>query len=262
MACASVPSVCWATIHRQPFVVEDRCWTFCNGGFCCSNHHPQFQFQLIPTRGTTIIYLDAEYEWLARHGAVPGPGRGDAVPNVLSFDFGGPRPLAIVQMPCRLLGKCQGAIDKPLLCRLYPMLPVLDVDGHLEAVYPASIFDLTMEVRGLVSPCTVLDKREIYRARWQASDTWLDCLRHPYLIFHLQAAKHFAEVYSERLRSSQVLHGLSDQLFWKKWEMQYLAGELVDSELLARKIRATYQDLVDRYGEFFEPPSEPFGPAA
>jgi hypothetical protein len=245
--------VAWGSIHSQSFVVEDRCWTTCNGGFCCSNNHPDFQFQLIPTHGTTIIYLEDEYEWLSRHGTVPGPENLGAVPNTLSFDFGGPRPLSVIQIPCHLLGLCQGVIDKPLLCKVYPMLPILGIEGTLEDICPASIFELTMSLIGTQSPCTVLFKRKHYFDLWKNSPEWLDSLRHPYLILYLKAAQHFADVYRMKFESNTKLRGLTGKDFWKRWELQYLSGQLVDPDLLAERIRGTYDQLVERYGEFLAP---------
>src|ERR1700682_507219 len=190
----------WEAIHRHDFIYEDQCWTTCNGGFCCSNNHPDLAFQLITTHGTTIIYLEDEYQWLTRHGTAPGPQNIGSMPNSLIFDFGGPRPISLVQLPCRLLGLCKGVIDKPLLCKLYPMLPVLAIDGSLESVCPASIFDLTMAIKGIQTPCTVVAKKAKYMSRWRAAGSPLESLRHPHLILYLQAASHFADIYTQKLR--------------------------------------------------------------
>jgi hypothetical protein len=243
----------WGMIHSEQFVFEDQCWTTCNGGFCCSNGHPDFQFQLIPTHGTTIIYMEDEYEWLSRHGTVPGPDTTGEIINVISFDFGGPRPLAIVHVFCGLLGLCQGVINKPLLCKVYPMLPILGVDGELEDIYPSSIFELTMGLINSQSPCTVLVKRKHYLERWKNAPALLDALRHPYVILYLQAAKHFADIYRMKLEANSKLRGLTGKEFWKHWELQYLRGQLVDPDLLAERIRNSYDALVARYGDFLAP---------
>lgn len=240
----------WAEIHGQRFLHEDQCWTTCNGGFCCSNNHPDFQFQLIPTNGTTIIYLEEEYAWMSRHGTVPTQDSFGTVANTLSFDFGGPQPLSLIQLPCRLLGKCQGVIDKPLLCKIYPMFPVLGIDGQLEDICASSIFELTMALKKFPTPCTVVDKRKIYLDRWRARPDILESLRHPYLILYFQAAKHFAGIYAEKLLASDKLRDLTGKEFWKTWELEYLLGELFDATQFATKVRDTYEQLVAHYGSF------------
>ncbi len=254
MRTAYARPVPWERMRREQFLLENECWLTCNGGFCCSNGHPDFQFQLIPTNGTTILYMEDEYDWLAREGKVPDPGTPGGLTNLVSIDFGGPRPLSLVQMPCRLLGKCQGKIDKPLLCKLYPMLPVLGVDGSLEDIAPSSIFELTMQVRGMRTACTVVDKKRQYWDRWKNAPEHLESLRHPVIILYLQAAKHFAEIYSEKLRASDALDGLNGKQFWRMWELEYLMGGLMDADLLASRVRQTHDELVERYGDFFERP--------
>jgi hypothetical protein len=208
---------------------------------------------LIPTHGTTIIYLESEYDWLSRHGTIPGPHNIGSMPNSLRFDFGGPQPISLVQMPCHLLGLCKGVIDKPLLCKLYPMLPVLRTDGSLEDLCPASIFDLTMAIKGIQTPCTIVAKKAMYMSRWRAAGTPLESLRHPYLILYLRAASHFANIYAQKLRADRRLMSLAGRDFWRRWELQYLSGQLIDLQLLSESIRRTYDQLVGHYGEFLEP---------
>jgi len=242
----------WERIHRETFVYEDNCWTTCNGGFCCNHEHPDFQFQLIPRHGSTILYMEEEYNWLCKHGTAPNVHNLGSMPNTLSFDFGGPRPLNLIQVHCRLLGKCNGVIDKPLLCKIYPMLPVLGTDGALEDIYPSSIFELTMQIKGYKTPCTVVDKKKHYFAKWKNAPARLESLRHPYVILYLRAAKHFADVYTERLTANSALMALSGAEFWKRWELNYLAGRLLDTDQLAERIRETFNSLMTRYGTFLQ----------
>jgi hypothetical protein len=241
----------WDVIHRQTFLLEDNCWLTCNGGFCCSNNHPDFQFRLIPTHGTTILYMEDEYDWLLRHGKVFAPDTPEGIANTVSLDFGGPRPLTVVQMPCRLLGKCQGVIDKPLLCRLYPMFPILDVEGNLQNIVHSSIFELTMALKRIKTPCTVVDKRQHYLKKWQNSPSHLQVLKHPYILFYLQAAGHFTDVYRQRFEANAELRGLSGKEFWQAWELEWLLGNLIDADELAGRVLTSYQNLVVRYGNFF-----------
>lgn len=242
----------WQDAHAGQYIFEDQCWTTCNGGFCCSNNHPDFQFQLIPTHGTTLLYMWSEYQWLDRTGKVPEKHHHGQPPQELSLDFGGPEPLRIVQTPCRLLGQCEGVIDKPLLCKLYPVLPVLDDEGELEDVIVGSIFDATFDAMGWSTPCTVFGKRATYLKHWQANRALLDGLRHPYIIFHLQAAALFLRNYTAKLIVHKPLKDRTGADFWKNWELQYLSGRLVDGETLRRDIAICYARLAARYGAFLQ----------
>jgi hypothetical protein len=242
--------IAWERLHRETFLLEDRCWTTCGGGFCCSNNHPDFAFQLIPTQGTTLLYLGAEYAWLHKHGKVHHHLDPKQVPQTFSFDFGGPVPLEIVQTPCRLLGMCNGVVDKPLLCKVYPFLPVLDTEGRLEDLVPASIFEQTFLARGEPTPCTVWSKREQYLERWRKRQDALDALRYPLIVFYLQAAKIFSEIYLEKLKADQKLAPLSGRAFWQHWELRYLRGMLGDGPEMRRRLLDVYQKLERTYGPF------------
>ena len=93
----SIKNVDWSAVHQEDFLYEDQCWTTCNGGFCCSNNHPDMAFQLIPTNGTTLLYMESEYAHLKENGLVFENNEGGVQPHDLSFDFGGPRPIVLKQ---------------------------------------------------------------------------------------------------------------------------------------------------------------------
>jgi hypothetical protein len=248
MRTASARPVPWQAIHRDSFIYEDQCWKTCNGGACCKIDHPEYDFQLFPKTGTIILYLEDEYRWFGEHGKAAGETTTGSTPQVISFDFGGPRPLTLIQVGCKLLGQCQGVIDKPLLCKVFPMMPVLGIDGSVQEIVPASIFELTMQLMGFKTLCTIIDKTKLYWHKWKAKPELLRSLNHPYLILHLQAAKHFADVYREELLQSEALRGLTGKAFWSAWEIEYLLGNLIDADLLARKLLQTYEQIVAVHG--------------
>ena len=209
--------------------------------------------------------MESEYEFHREHGLVLEHTEGGTPPHEIEFDFGGARPLKLIQTPCHLLGKCDGIVDKPLLCKLYPFLPIPGVNGGLNGLVSASIFELTFEfLAGRTdadiklpvlqdgSPCTVKLKANDYSTAWRKIPTLLDALRHPYIIFHLQSAKLFAENYMSKLSQCDALAGMEGRDFWKRWELQYLSGKLVDGQKLREEMLLVYNELVQCYGEFLE----------
>jgi hypothetical protein len=236
----------WASIHRQAYVFEDGCWTTCNGGFCCSNNHPDFDFRFVPMHGTTIIYMKDEYDYLSRHGRVPP--RSEMKEFV--FDIGDKISVSCLYTTCSLLGKCNGVIDKPLLCRLYPFLPVFDGNGKVQDLLPASIFDLTFEVFGMQTPCTVSAKRRAYKTIWSNENFARDILMSPYILFHLELCRHFIDVYRETAPKSLSLQGASGKRFWSLWEMEYLFGHLIDADELRQRASRTYAAYCEKHGQF------------
>ncbi|MGA7323955.1 MAG: hypothetical protein WBX25_05630 [Rhodomicrobium sp.] len=247
----------WRTIHSRPLIAVPDCWKLCGGGFCCANSHPDFQFRLMPPggAGTVVIYLEDEYAWMRANGhIVCGEEHGASAP-AFEFDFGGPRPLVLRHSRCSYLGRCAGAITKPLLCRAYPFMPVFGLDGALEDVLPASIIDATLHLKEGRRACPIDDRNRLEAALVNDVEL-LAALRHPYIVFHTQAAAAFMESYRERLLAWEGFHHLSGPGFWQAWEMAYLGRRLVDRDAVATRILSVYNALTARHGQFLEKHAE------
>lgn len=241
----------WRTIHSRPLIAVPDCWKLCGNGFCCANSHADLQFRLLPRggAGTVVIYLGDEYAWMRANGhVVCGEENGAAVPPT-EFDFGGPGPLVLHHARCGYLGRCDGVVTKPLLCRSYPFIPVFDADGALEDVLPASIIDATFQLKEGRRLCP-LEERDRLEKALEADPDLSAALRHPYIILHTQAAAAFMATYQERLLSWDGFQSLTGAAFWQAWEMAYLGRKLVDRDAVAAHLRHTYANLAARHGDF------------
>ncbi len=240
----------WAQIYQTQFVFEDECWQTCGGGFCCSNNSPDFQFQLLLTGGANLLYLNREYEFAHQHG-VAADNLPDTDPSsLLSLDYGSGRALGAVKVNCRLLGACDGCIDKPLLCRLYPFIPVFSIDGVIETLHPGSIFELTSQTMGWTSPCSVALKRSAFMERWTGDVELLAPLRHPYIMFHLAAYGILVEAFRTGLANDTKLAGLTGAEFWRTWELVYLSGRLFDWPLIRSQLSDLHDTYHSQFGDF------------
>lgn len=247
----SITPVDWQTIHSRPLIAVPDCWKLCGDGFCCANSHTDLQFRLMPKggAGTVVIYLGDEYAWMRANGhIVCGEEKGDIIPPT-TFDFGGPGPIVMRHARCGYLGRCDGAITKPLLCRSYPFIPVFSVDGALEDVLPASIIDATFQLKDGRRLCPLEERERLVRALGSNPELFA-ALRHPYIILHTQAVAAFWASYKERLTSWDGFKSLSGPAFWQAWEMAYLGRRLADREAVASHLRAVYTKLAARHGDF------------
>ncbi len=167
-----------------------------------------------------------------------------------SFDFGGPKPLRMVVADCTMKGLCAGCIIKPMQCRIYPFIPIFDIDGKLEDLYPGSVYDLTFMRREDKTPCTVWHlKRDQYMKMWATSPE-IDLLRHPRLMFYFAAYRCFADIYLDTLEANPALAPLKGADFWSKWELLYLGRKLFDIPKIRAGIYAIYEAYHAKYGDF------------
>ena len=221
----------WDNVFSLDFVNAPQCWKTCGNGRCCSNNFVDFNFQLLPTGGTTLIYMEQEYEYLARKGGVPE--------NVqwFSFDYGGASPFRFAQAQCRLGGMCENVIIKPMICRIFPFIPEISPEGTISGLLPGSIFDLTANILGFSLPCGVESRHDEILHSWQTDTEIMNVFSHPYILFHLRIIKEFSLSYRELLVKNAQFSKLTQPQFWRHWEIQYLSGALVDSERIRRTIR-------------------------
>ncbi|MBF0611035.1 MAG: hypothetical protein G8345_13420 [Magnetococcales bacterium] len=250
---ALYPPVDWDAIHRHQFISVDKCWETCGGGYCCASNHADFQFRLLPVPGVVLLYPEEEYNHLVATGRAWQTLPGNKPVQRLHLDVGGPRPLTLVHMPCRLQGKCAGVIEPPLQCKLYPFLPVLDVDGNILDVYPFSIFELTFATCQWPMPCTLWHQREQVLQTWRNNPELIAPLKHPLILLYLQVARIIAEMYSQKLKESPLM-SKSGSAFWKEWEILYLSGAFLDGTVLRQKAGQAYHNLVSRWGNFLTLP--------
>jgi Fe-S-cluster containining protein len=243
----------WRALLALEFVDEGPCHQLCGGGYCCNHARAEFQFQLIPHQGSTLFLLDGEYEYLRTSGQLPAEGWGQA--RHLRLDFATGRAVGLTLLHCSFLGKCGGHAVRPLHCRLYPFVPILDVAGEVEAIYPASVFDLTEDIMGWTSPCGIRHKEKTYLDLWRSDAERLRPLRHPYLMFYLSCYRALADSYRRKLAASRKLAGKQGAEFWKAWELLYLGGLLFDWPAVKAEMARSHAALRDRYGEFLAAPA-------
>jgi len=247
----------WNALSAETFILEPGCWETC-GGYCCSFDLPELAFQIIPHgKRQTILLLGQEYDHWRSAGHSPELLLGSPSPTEFRFDFGGPAPLRIVFLTCPLQGGCGRLPLKPLLCKLYPHLPVLDAAGNLEDVIDGSVFELTLSALDMPHRCTLVSRREAYRRQWKDSPETLAPLAFPYYMFYSQAAAEFVRFMTAALRSREDLKAKSGRDFWQFWELLYLSRQLVDASGLRAAIKARFDALCDVHGTqwYDEPPT-------
>lgn len=242
-------SVDWEQISSTHFVFEEGCWNSACQSLCCRASVPGANFRIIKERGVYLLYLSGEYEYHQKEKTLPLASGEESKFRTWKLDFGRSTCLEVVLASCWFEGRCVEPAKKPLVCKLYPFLPILDLDGNLEELYLLNLFDLTIEARGFEKRCNILELRAKYFDLWRNNTKALTTLQHPFFIFHFRAAKIFLENYLDELSKNEKLRGKQGKEFWDCWEIEYLTGRLLNQDAIRPKVANLYDLVIQKYGE-------------
>ena len=134
------------------------------------------------------------------------------------------KELFIYYKHCNDDANCNIKFSRSLYCKLYPFIPVFDIDGNLLDLKYISVYDVTYDIIGQKSPCYVKDLKAKYIDLWSKEDSNIHLLKNPYTLFYLMVGNLIHDNYVETLKSNNKLINLQGKEFWKKWEKLYLAG--------------------------------------
>ena len=120
------------SIYAADLVYSPGCWKLCGDANCCNFTRYKSQMRLLgKSHRQELPLLPGEYEYLQETGGLTGYGRHEH--RVVEY------PIAQGVLKIELLvGHAEGCVchhaTRTTVCRLYPLLPVFDIDGHLHGV--------------------------------------------------------------------------------------------------------------------------------
>lgn len=229
----------WEKIFNTEFIFEKGCYSTCSS-HCCKWDTPDLPLTIIP-KGGTLFYLPKEYAYISKYGKIT-----EIPPYKMKtklFD----KELFIYYKHCNDDANCNIKFSRSLYCKLYPFIPVFDIEGNLLDLKFISIYDVTYDFIGQKSPCYVKDLKAKYIDLWSKEDSNIHLLKNPYTLFYLMVGNLIHDNYVETLKSNNKLINLQGKEFWKKWEKLYLAGRLINKNKLEKGIEKLYNDFSIKY---------------
>jgi hypothetical protein len=220
----------WESFSSLEFVQEDACWSTCSGGFCCDWRIPDFAFRLIPWGGT-VFYLEEEFHYYKQNKKIFA----DEYIKKTSFQFDSEKILNIYYASCQAKDKCKIIVDRSFYCKIYPFLPVFDDNDTVCDLKYISVYDITLDILGIETPCYVKKLRDKYIDVFNAKEI-ISFIRDPYIMFHLKSACACVENYIENITKSKNFSQNRGEKFWKKWEFEYLTGKYINKHVLSSDI--------------------------
>jgi len=109
-----------------------------------------------------------ELEWAQLKERVPSESWWAEPSRQISLPIAG-ETLRFRLQPCNLAGRCTPSM-RPLICRLYPYVPYVGVNGRVERLTVAALVDVLWEASHAADPCVKREpsRRQAYIERWNA----------------------------------------------------------------------------------------------
>ena len=234
----------WQKIFNSEFIFETGCYKTCSS-FCCRWESKDMPFRIIP-KGGTLFYLPKEYAYISEYGKVT-----ELEPFKMKAKFFD-KEITLYYKHCNDDANCNIKFSRSLYCKLYPFLPVFDIDGNLKDIKYISVYDVTAEIIKQKTPCYVKDLKEKYLKHWQENPEKISLLKEPYTLFYLMVGNILHDNYVNTLTNNLELISLTGNMFWKKWEKLYLAGKLINKAQLEHDIEILYLEMNKKYNFVYE----------
>lgn len=165
----------WDSLYRREYVSVPDCWKEC-GGYCCNNFLAG-ELSLPESDKVVVPFLPGEYAHHVAAGGFPQPGMTVTQHYVLPDG----QPWDVHFLRCSAKGKCNANFVKPLVCRIYPYFPVVDLDGGIVDFEYCSLIDL-FHPEVSVHPCYIV-REEGHAVQERLRVVLAEALVYPEIVF-------------------------------------------------------------------------------
>ncbi|MBX7080418.1 MAG: hypothetical protein K1X88_14570 [Nannocystaceae bacterium] len=144
------------SLYAIDLVYRAGCHNRCGDAFCCNFARHKQHFSFLGRRPMQELPLLAgEYEWLRARGWLAQFGEHEHREFALTLPDG--RSIHADSIVSTRAGCACDHATRPVICRLYPLLPVFDVDGRLTGIESLTIYDELERIAGAPRSCAVDD---------------------------------------------------------------------------------------------------------
>lgn len=234
----------FARIYETDLVYESGCWQRCGNAHCCNFSRHKSRFKMIAkTPFQELPLLPGEYEFLARQGWLEQFGNHER--KVIEFPIDG-HVIRAESIVSRRQGCACDHATRPTICRLYPLLPVFDIQGRLLHTEPMGIYEEMERIAGMEPECklTSLPFAELNKYLRIATEV----AKNPVMLFHIEA---YRKVKSRVSRLLRQRCSLGQRDVFSVFETGLIRRSLVDTNELSSELSALARDFFNVYGDRF-----------
>ncbi len=231
-------------IYTTDLVYVSNCWRLCGDAHCCSFARYKARFKLIArTPFQELPLLPGEYEYLQGKGWLTQFGDHDHKVIEYAVDDYMLKIESIVSRRPR----CACDHDtRPVICRLYPLLPVFAPDGALTGVETIGIYEELEKLANLAPACQLTDIPFSELPKFLTITS--EIAKEPTFLFYLEAYRLTKQHVQEKLSAAnQQTQG---DVF-AQFERLLIRRQAIDHIELKRKLSALVQQFQQKYGPRF-----------
>ena len=198
-----------------------------------------------------MVFPKKEYEFLKDNAHLQEGFESSAKEHNYVFDEERNLSLSFVTAHCDLGGLCTDAKWRPLICKFYPLYPVISpADGSVASYTYGSIIDQYWDALNVEHPCWLF-RNHAKDMDEAINDSAASLMQHPYIVFYFGAANIFVNHVTARAKADLLQAPTTDpRKFFRDWELSYLMGQLVDSQQLRTDLTKLYDEIAERVGAF------------
>ncbi len=220
------------------------CWTHCGDAHCCSFARYKSYFQVIGKAPShELLLLPGEYEYLTQRGWLEQFG--DFTHTVSEFALSRGK-VRLELISSRRHGCVCDQDTRPVVCRLYPLLPIYDVSGKLSGTEPLSIYEELEDLQRLAPVCKVTSIPFSELQKFLKIATALS--NDPVALFYMMAYRLAKQHVKNRLAAARADTEVSIFLLFEK---KLLSGSLIDAKSLASQLDALATEFQKHYQDRF-----------
>jgi hypothetical protein len=240
-----IDPVDWKTIYSLNGIFEAGCWESGCAAHCCNYERVGRNFKIIK-RINEVPLFPGEYLYLKQNGKLQ-PG---SMIKTIHFSLKNGVRIPVVLNWCPHNGRCPEHDYRPVMCRMYPYFPLVDLTGRVKALERSIPYDLFWERLGETLPCAIRS------LSLDSINSFLQIVVYlcmdPHNIFYLMAAHIYKQQIEKGIRKSGLLKSPhSPDGFFANWEKLLLTNRLFDPDSTLNELTDLWVRLRKKYPDRF-----------
>ena len=240
------PQSTFHSIYSIDLVYAPGCWQLCGNAHCCNFTRYKSQMKIIGN-SHVLMLLPGEYEYLEQNGGLAQFGT--HVHRV--FDYPLSQGTMKIETIATRAGACPCQHDlRPTICRLYPLLPIFEIDGRLPGVDTHfTIFEEIEQADGITRGCKLEGVPFAELEKFQAITGAIG--RNPLAVFYMMAYR-VAKLHAiEQFSNARIVDNAKPRPSgpWSLLEALFALRKLLNQSVLKPKL----DELAARFHEHYGP---------